>query len=210
MVQVDQIYQLVQLVTDLFPVFVIFSLIGLFFYLLAKMIGGKSKLGEKFDLSKKFLYPMFGILMMLAMAFSVGPGGASVNAVGITIDSNVIFGGSVATVKASGLTVDTEYTIWATNNAATFTNVTFTASSATMYVPIPIPAESDSAFTLNIAASTAGVAAAATASFYVSLTDPTGFLPTDLFLSLLVPIILILIIVGVVISIKGGMGGKNS
>ena len=205
MVNVSGIYELVQLVTDLFPVFVIFSLIGLFLFLLTKMIGGNSSIGEKFNISKKMIIAMLGLTLLLLSSFSMAGNAAE----GISIDTNIIFGGSILTVEATGLTVATEYTIFATGNAAAVDNVTFIASSTTEFIPMPVPDEADRSYTLNIAASTAGIAAAAVGTRFVSLTDPTGFLPTDMFLNLLVPIILLLIIVGVVISLKTGLGGSE-
>jgi hypothetical protein len=195
-------------------VFVVLALIGLFMILLARMIGGGA-LAEKFNLGKRLVIA-FPIVFLLL--FAVGPANGSVQAVAITIDSNVVFGGSVATVKATGLTAAQEYTLWATNNAVTVNNVTFTAASATEFVPIPIPDETDLAYTLNIAPTTSGncgigyaTPANCTAggdgipvTYYVALTDPAGFLPTDMFLNLVVPLILIGIIVGIAVAIVGG------
>ncbi len=206
MVQVDGIYELVALVTDLFPVFVILSLIGLFMILLARMLGGGSGIADKFNLGKKLKIVGLPVAFLL-MLITVTP----VNgAVAITIDSNVIFGGSIATIKATGLTTSTEYTIYATNNAETFSNVTFTSTGTTQFVPVPIPDEDDLAFTLTISASTSGIANAVgpNATYFVALTEVDGFLPTDMFLNLLVPLLLLLILVGIVVSIAGSKRGK--
>jgi hypothetical protein len=167
--------------------------------LLARMIGGGA-LAEKFNLGKRLViaFPIFILLI-----FAVAPVNGAPQAVAITIDSNVVFGGSVATVKATGLTAATEYTLYATGNTATFNNVTFTAAQSTEFIPIPIPDETDLAFTLGISASTSGQGASS-ATYYVALTDPTGFLPTDMFLNLVVPLILIGIIVGIAVAIVGG------
>jgi hypothetical protein len=200
MVVLNEIWEIVGIVTDFFPIFVVLALIGLFMVLLGRMIGGGA-LAEKFNLGKRLVIGLPVALMIMFVA--TAPTTGAVNAVAITIDSNVIFGGSVVTVKATGLTAATEYTLYATGNTETFNNVTFTASSSTEFVPVAMPDETDLAFTLGISASTAGQGAS-TATYYVALTDPAGFLPTDMFLNLVVPLILIGIIVGIAVAIVGG------
>ncbi|MHA2218891.1 MAG: hypothetical protein ACXACY_23460 [Candidatus Hodarchaeales archaeon] len=196
MVVINEIWELVGVVTDLLPVFIVLSLIGLFLFFLSRMLGG-GKLANRFRINL-----VIAMLLPFLLFTSVAPATASVDAVAITIDSNVVFGGSIATVKATGLTAATEYTLYATGNAETFNNVTFTAATATEYIPIGIPKETDLAFTLGISASTSGQGASS-ATYYVSLTEPDDFLPTGIFLDLIVPLILIGIFVGIALAVVG-------
>ncbi len=54
MVNVNAIWEIVALVTDLMPVFVVLALIGLFLVLLSRMIGG-GKLAARFNLGKRLV-----------------------------------------------------------------------------------------------------------------------------------------------------------
>lgn len=199
MVDVGGLYALVQLATDLFPIafmiLIILFLLGMAFKLL-QAAGGKSKVADKLRLDKRFVIAMLGILGLLMMA-SVPANGA----VALSLDSQTVFGGTIGTLKATGLTVATEYTVYPTLNTETIANITFTSSDTTEYIPFPIPDEADGAFQMNIGTSTAGVAASAAASVYVSLSAAEDYLPYDLFINLMVPLIVIAIIVGVVIAI---------
>jgi len=170
------------------------------------MLPSKGGITNKLRIDKKMLYPMFGILLLL-VAFSAAPGNAS--DLGITVDSTVQFGGTVMTLKLTSLTVDQEYTIWATGNSQTFNNVTLQASSTEVFIPIPVLDDSDG-YTLNINTSVAGVATGADNTLFISPRDIGDFFPIDFFFNLLVPLILILVVVGITVSfVKSKESGRG-
>ena len=212
-INLDPLYQVLKIVTDIMPIGVTIGLvlfvIGLIFYMILGR-GGGGKLVNSLRIDKKMLYPMIAMTLMIFMALAMAPqAGAATES--FSNLPTIIYAGTTVTLEIDGLTVGTEYTIWATGNSATIANITFTASSSTQYIPFGVPSDSDNHFTLNIATSTAGVAATADATLYISLTDPGNFLLTDFFFNILVPIILILIVVGILVGIKTGVvgGGKG-
>lgn len=198
MQDVSGLYALVALVLNLWPIAVMIGIVVLFialFFRLLDAAGSGSKVSKALRIDKKLIIAMLSVFTLLMTAM------AAQGAVGLTLDTQTVYGGSNAALKATGLTSGTEYTVYATGNTETIANYTFTASTSTHYLPVPIPDESDGAFTYNIAASTSGIAASADASVYISLTDPTDFLQTDLFLNIMVPLIIIAIVVAVVVQV---------
>ncbi len=196
MVKIDPLYELVQIVTDFLPVIIVIAAVLLFISLLFMMLPSKGGITNKLRIDKKMLYPMLGLILLLVASFGASPGNA---AVGITVDSTVQFGGTIMTLKLTGLTVDQEYTIWATGNSQTFNNITLAASSTEVFVPAPVLDDADG-YTLNVNTSVAGVADSAIATLFISPRDIGDFFPIDFFFNLLVPLILILVVVGITVS----------
>jgi len=196
MVKIDPLYELVQIVTDFLPVIIVIAAVLFFISLLFMMLPSKGGITNKLRIDKKMLYPMFGLMLLLLSSMGASGGTA---AVGITVDSTVQFGGTVMTIKLTGLTVDSEYTIWASGNSQTFNNITLSASATEVFVPAPVLDDSDG-YTLSVGASTAGVAATADATLFISPRDIGDFFPIDFFFNLLVPLILILVVVGITVS----------
>lgn len=202
MVDIGGLFAIVQLATDLFPIafmiLIILFLMAMAFKLL-EAAGAKSNLAKKMRLDKKMIIATLALINLLLLS-TISVAG-SVQAVGLSLDSQVVFGGTIVTLKATGLTPTQEYTVFPTLNTETIRNITFTASDATEYIPVPIPDEEDGSLTLNIGSSTAGAAAASDANVFVSLSAAEDFLPFDLFINLMVPLIVISIIVGIVVAI---------
>lgn len=204
MVDIDPLYELVQLITDFLPVLIIIAVVLFFITLLFLLIPARGKLANKLRIDKRMIVPM---LMGLTLLLSFNPAGGAPSQA-IAYDASSVFGGTVMTVELTSLTVNTEYTIAATANTATFNNVTFIASSTTEFVPVPVLDEADGYY-LNLVVSTSGQGAA-TASVWVAPRAIADFLPTEFFFDAMVPIILIVIIVGIAVAVRGGVGGRNS
>jgi len=208
MFDLSGIYGLISLVTGFFPFLLVISLILLFIAGILSLFPNRSKLTRALRIDKYFVVP----LILLSLAFAGGQPGSATAFGTLTVDGGgQLFGGSVATLKVTGMTVGSEYTIYATNCAAGFTNITFISTAATQYIPVGVPNEADKAFTWNIDASTSGATAGTTAAtLFVSLSDPTPLLPTDLLFTLMVPIIIFALMVYVVRTIvKSGFGGSG-
>lgn len=198
MADISALLELVQFLTDLAPIVIIIIAILFVLGLAFDMLPTRSRLAKGLRIDKKMIIATLAITSFLFLGLATTPGHG---AVAMKVESVVTFGGLTETVKVTGLTVDTEYTIWATNNAETFNNVTWVASKSTMFVPIPSIDDSDG-YTLNIATSTAGAAAAATATLYRSPRDIADFLQISFFFNALVPILLIVIVVGLLVSVR--------
>jgi len=200
--------QLVDLLTGFLPFIIIFGVVLFFIGLIFKILPSNSKITKRLRIDNKFLYPMLGLTLMIFMALGSGPGQATV---ALSLDSSLVFGDTLLTVKATGLTVDTEYTIYPSGNSATINNATFKATSSTMYIPMPTISDTDG-YTLNIGTSSAGIASAAVASLFIAPTAVDQFFPTGFFFALMVPMILILVVVAIAKGFVGGSGngrGEN-
>jgi hypothetical protein len=202
MVDLGGLYEVVQIFTDILPIIIILGLVGLVIGFILYMIPTNGKITKK--LKGMFIVPMFAFLIL-------SPALAGTAAVGLNIDTNTVFEGTPVTVEASGLTVGTEYTIWASGNDFTMNNITFEASRATEFIVLSTGEDSDNSFTLSIGTSTSGVASSAAATEYVSLRQADDFLPTSFFLSLIAPLIVIGLIVGLAVAILASVvKGKGS
>lgn len=200
MADIGGLYGVLQIITDFFPIALMIGIVLLLFAMVWKMIDAatgtkKGGITSKLRLDKKFIIAM---IMLLTLGFGAMP---AQGAVGLSLDSQTVFGGTVVTLKATGLTGATEYTVFPSGNAESIANVTFTASDSTEFIPMPVPDEADGVLSYNIAASSAGIAASADATVYVTLTDPTDFLQEDLFLNMMVPLIIIAVVVGIVVAL---------
>lgn len=199
MADIGGLYGVLQIITDFFPIALMIGIVLLLFAMVWKMLeaAGVAKGGivGKLRLDKKMIIAM---LSLLILGFGAMP---AQGAVALQLDSQTVFGGTVITLKATGLTSATEYTIFASGNTEDIANVTFTASDSTEFIPMPVPDEGDGVLSYNIAESSLGIAAAADATVFVTLTDATDFLQEDLFLNMMVPLIIIAVVVGIVVAL---------
>jgi len=210
MFNLDPLMQLVDLLTGFLPFIIIFGVVLFFIGLIFKILPSNSKITKRLRIDNKFLYPMLGLSLLLFLGLGFGPVHAT--QVSMSLDSSLVFGDTLMTVKCSGLTVDTEYTIWASGNSATINNATFKATSSIMYIPMPTISDTDG-YTLLLAQSSAGVSVNTTAtstagaSLFIAPTAVDQFFPTGFFFALMVPMILILVVVAIA---KGFVGGSKN
>ena len=204
MADVSALFELVQLITDFLPIAIVVAVVLFLIGMIFLMIPSRGKIAGALRIDKKMIVAMLGLMTLLLTSVSMAHG-----AVAMTVDSSVSFGGTVETLKITGLTSASEYTVWATGNSDTFTNVTFVASAATEFIPVPVIDDADG-YTLSIGTSTAGVAASASTTLYRAPRDIGDFLPIDFFFNALVPLILILVVVGLLVGMRKSFSNRGN
>ena len=204
MADLSRLDELVDLVLDFLPILILLAVVLFFIGLIFLVLPSRGKLMGRLRIDKKMIIG-FPILILILLGIGAAPASA---AVGLGYSTSLSFGGSVMSLDATGLTVDTEYTLWATNNAEALNNVTFVSSRTTHHIAVPVIEDSDG-YTWNINTSTNGEATAAAASTFIAPRAIDDFLPTALFFAIMVPIILIVIIVAVVKGFVGGGGNRG-
>lgn len=202
MADLSRLDELVDLVLDFLPIIILLAVVLFFIGLIFLVLPSKGKLLGRLRIDRKLIIaiPIF-LLLLLGLGATTGQGATT--AVGLNYSTSLSFGGTVMSLDVTGLTVDQEYTLWATGNSATINNVTFVASRSTHHIAVPVIDDSDG-YTWNINTSTDGIATSSLTSVFVAPRGIDEFLPTALFFAIMVPIILIVIIVAVV---KGFVGG---